>query len=74
MIKDEFVNLQDERFDKDHGPSIEELVAKEMVDKLTYMGWTEDQGADPEKVNYNLPVTCTLPMHTSMASMMSYIR
>ena len=48
----QFINIQGEKFDKDQGPSIEELVAKETVDKLTYMGWTEDQGADPEKVDF----------------------
>ena len=42
--------LQDETFDKLRGPSISDLVAKEMVDKLTYMGWELDQAADPEKV------------------------
>ena len=32
------------------GPSIDELVGKENVDKLDYMGWLIDQGADPKKV------------------------
>ena len=41
---------QDERFDQQKGPSIEELVAMEGVDNLGYMGWQVDQAADPEKV------------------------
>ena len=41
--------LQDEKFDSS-GPSISELVGKENVDKLDYMGWLIDQGADPKKV------------------------
>ena len=42
--------LQDEKFDQQKGPSISDLVAKETVDKLTYMGWELDQAADPQKV------------------------
>lgn len=41
---------QDEKFDAKKGPSIEELVAKEGVDKLDYVGWMVDQGADPKQV------------------------
>lgn len=40
---------QDEKFDSS-GPSISELVGMENVDKLDYMGWIIDQGADPKKV------------------------
>ncbi|XP_064404134.1 protein mono-ADP-ribosyltransferase PARP4-like isoform X3 [Halichondria panicea] len=40
---------KDEKFDSSHGPSIMQLVEKEGVDKLSYMGWTIDQGRDPEK-------------------------
>jgi hypothetical protein len=40
---------QDEKFDSS-GPSISELVGNENVDKLDYMGWLIDQGADPKKV------------------------
>ncbi len=36
--------------EQDSGPSMEELVDKERVDKLDYMGWSLDQGADPKKV------------------------
>ena len=43
---------QDEKFDLS-GPSISELVGKENVDKLDYMGWLIDQGADPKKVLVN---------------------
>ena len=43
---------QGETFDKDTGPSIEELVGKEGVDKLDYMGWTLDQGANPMQVRF----------------------
>ena len=43
--------LQDETFDQHAGPSIEELVGKEQVDKLHYMGWMLDQAADPKQVN-----------------------
>ena len=32
------------------GPSIDELVSKETVDKLDYLGWEIDQGADPVQV------------------------
>ncbi len=32
------------------GPSIEELVAEEVVDKLLYVGWMVDQGKDPKQV------------------------
>lgn len=42
---------KDEKFDSSHGPSIMQLVEKEGVDKLSYMGWTIDQGRDPEKVH-----------------------
>ena len=45
-----FPSLQDEKFDTQKGPSIEELVAKEGVDKLDYMGWAVDEGADPKQV------------------------
>ena len=31
-------------------PSVEDLLSKEVVDKLGYMGWQVDQGADPVKV------------------------
>ena len=44
---------KDEKFDSSKGPSIAELVAKEGVDKLSYMGWTIDQGSNPEKVSDN---------------------
>ena len=44
---------QDEKFDPDKGPSVEQLVIQESVDKLDYMGWQVDQGADPEKVGLN---------------------
>ena len=47
---------QDEKFDKVRGPSIDELVSQESVDKLSYMGWTVDQGKDPEKVSYIVTV------------------
>ena len=43
--------LQGERFDRSRGPSISDLVAKEAVDKLTYMGWELDQAANPQKVH-----------------------
>ena len=46
------LSSQDEKFDKVKGPSIDELVSRESVDKLSYMGWTVDQGKDPEKVSY----------------------
>ena len=36
--------------DPSKGPSIQELVDKEGVDKLGYMGWQLDQGANPVKV------------------------
>ena len=55
---------QDEKFDKQKGPSIEELVAKEKVDKLSYVGWMVDQGADPKKVSHThipAPPSFTLP-------------
>ena len=42
---------QDEKFDPDKGPSVKQLVIQESVDKLDYMGWQVDQGADPEKVD-----------------------
>ena len=42
--------LQDEVFDRRKGPGISDLVAKETVDKLSYMGWELDQSADPVKV------------------------
>ena len=45
---------QDEKFDKVKGPSIDELVSRESVDRLSYMGWTVDQGKDPEKVGDRL--------------------
>ena len=32
-------------------PSVEDLLLKEVVDKLGYMGWQVDQGADPVKVS-----------------------
>lgn len=48
--------LQDEKFDPLRGPSISDLVAKETVDKLTYMGWELDQASDPKKVLYHLTV------------------
>ena len=52
--------LQDEKFDPLRGPSISDLVAKETVDKLTYMGWELDQAADPKKVLYHLTLElCT---------------
>ncbi|XP_019851276.1 PREDICTED: uncharacterized protein LOC100633591 isoform X2 [Amphimedon queenslandica] len=41
---------KDEKFDATKGPSIEDLVSKENVDKLKYMGWEIDQGADPVKI------------------------
>ena len=41
--------LQDEKFDLS-GPSIDELVGKENVDNLDYMGWLIDQGVDPKQV------------------------
>ena len=44
--------FQDEKFDSS-GPSISELVSKENVDKLSYMGWLVDQAADPKKVLSN---------------------
>ena len=44
--------MQDEKFDMQKGPSIEELVAREGVDKLGYMGWELDQGADPKQVSH----------------------
>ena len=44
-------SCQDEKFDLDKGPSVEQLVIQESVDKLDYMGWQIDQGADPEKVD-----------------------
>ena len=44
---------QDEKFDSS-GPSISELVGKENVDKLEYMGWLVDQGADPQKVLWTI--------------------
>jgi poly [ADP-ribose] polymerase len=40
---------KDEKFDATKGPSIEELVGKEGVDKLAYMTWEIDEGADPVK-------------------------
>lgn len=43
--------LQDEKFDASKGPSIDDLVSKENIDKLKYMGWEIDQGADPVKVS-----------------------
>ena len=49
--------LQDEKFDAANGPSISDLVAKETVDKLTYMGWELDQGANPVKVCRHLKST-----------------
>ncbi len=42
-----------EKFDSSNGPSIAELVGKEGVDQLSYMGWAIDQGSNPEKVNRN---------------------
>ena len=47
------VFVQGEKFDVT-GPSIAELVGKENVDKLDYMGWLIDQGADPKKVIFKL--------------------
>ena len=32
-------------------PSVDDLLLKEVVDKLGYMGWQLDQGADPVKVS-----------------------
>ena len=54
------IRSQDEKFDKVKGPSIDELVSRESVDKLSYMGWTVDQGKDPEKVGYivTVPSNC----------------
>ena len=47
---------QDEKFDQSKGPSIAELVDKENVDTLQYMGWEIDQSKDLPKVScvYNL--------------------
>ena len=42
-----------------NGPSISDLVAKETVDKLTYMGWELDQAANPVKVYTYTHVMCT---------------
>ena len=42
--------VQGEKFDVQKGPSIEELVAEEAVDKLVYVGWMVDQGRDPKQV------------------------
>ena len=52
--------LQDEKFDPSKGPSISDLVAKETVDKLTYMGWELDQAADPIKVHV---YTCSVEVN-----------
>ena len=41
---------QDEKFDQSKGPSITELVDKENVDMLQYMGWEIDQSKDLVKV------------------------
>ena len=41
---------QDEVFDQKSGPAVSDLVAKETVDKLAYMGWDFDESADPVKV------------------------
>ena len=43
------LTVQDEKFHLT-GPSIDELVEKENVDKLDYVGWLIDQGTDPKKV------------------------
>jgi poly [ADP-ribose] polymerase len=40
---------KDEVFDQRNGPAISDLVAKETVDKLAYMGWDLDESADPVK-------------------------
>ena len=52
------LTVQDEKFDLT-GPSIDELVEKENVDKLDYVGWLIDQGTDPKKVQ--LSIYCTQP-------------
>jgi len=41
---------QDEKFDQSKGPSMAELVDKENVDTLQYMGWEIDQSKDLSKV------------------------
>lgn len=40
---------QDEKFDADYGPKIEELVAKEEVDILPYVGWEPKPEPDKTK-------------------------
>ena len=42
-------------FRRRKGPGIDELVAKETVDKLSYMGWELDQSADPVKASGDFP-------------------
>ena len=48
--------IQDEVFDQRNGPAISDLVAKETVDKLAYMGWDLDESADPVKVGINCSI------------------
>ena len=48
-----FCYFKGEKFDQHTGPSIEDLVGKEQVDKLEYMDWMVDQASDPKQVNYN---------------------
>ena len=55
--------VQDEKFDTQQGPSIDQLVAKETTDKLTYMGWEVDQGTDPVKVGVAVYVSSSAHMY-----------
>ncbi|XP_065826671.1 protein mono-ADP-ribosyltransferase PARP4-like isoform X4 [Oscarella lobularis] len=42
---------ENERFQKPSGPSIEELVSREDIDILPYMGWDEDEKTDASQLS-----------------------
>ena len=55
---------QDEKFDQSKGPSITELVEKEDIDILQYVGWDIDQSKDIVKVVCSIQSTvCTTCMY-----------
>ena len=48
--------VQDEKYDKSAGPSIEDLVAKETVDILGYMGWQQKSYVKVEMVSSHFSI------------------